>query len=65
MADLSARCNFMAEPVVPARLQHVLVCTGLLEQGEERGAQTRKYLIYVSSLYLGRKLSFLLKKSSI
>lgn len=25
MADLSARCNFMAEPVVPVRLQHGLL----------------------------------------
>lgn len=54
MADLSARGNFMAEPVVPVRLQHVLGCTGLLRQGEEMGAETSKYLIHVSSLYLGR-----------
>lgn len=54
MADLSARCNFVAEPIVPVRLQHVLGCTGLLGQGEERGAETSKYFIYVSRLYLGR-----------
>lgn len=42
MADLSARCDFMAEPVVPVIFQHVLGCTGLLGQEEERGAETRQ-----------------------
>lgn len=65
MADLSATCNCMAEPALPVRLQHVLGCTGLLGQEEERGAETRRYLTYVSSLYLGRKLSFLLEKFNL